>query len=175
MSSLAPVAARTATPAQVTPLPKDLAWPETLPEYGQLRGRDRWMDWSLASITQPDGFDRNTGKPLTRTTEVVAAPFPEHRAVVRLPASTPFGDVISAARALSVDGDRDASYGNAQAVLQSKSGSWYITMAGVREAEDHIEPLPVTWAHDATVTPRQRDVMAIVDNRDWVNFSDHEL
>lgn len=175
MSALAPVAARAASPAPVTPLPTDLAWPDALPEHTQLRGRDRWMDWSLATIRQPDGFDRTTGKPLTVTTDVIAAPFPEYRAVVKLPASTPFRDVISAARALSVDGDRDANYGNAQAVLQSQSGSWYITMAGVRETEDHIEPLPITWGQDATLTPRQRDVVAIVDNRDWVNFSEHAL
>lgn len=172
---LAPVASRAATSVPVVPLPTDLAWPEALPKYTQLRGRDRWMDWALASVKQPNGFDRRTGEPLTRTTDVIAAPYPEFRAVAKLPASTSFRDVISAARALALDGDRDSNYGNAQAVLQSESGSWYITMAGVRETEDHIEPMPITWSRDAVVAPRQRDVVAIVDNTDWANFSDHEL
>jgi len=169
----------TATPATatvpVTQLPDTLPWPAAMPEHGELRGRDRWMDWSLASVKQPDGFDPATGVPITRTTDVVAAPYPEFRAVVRLPRSTAFEDVIGAAQMIASSGDRTAVAGNAQAVLQSSSGSWYITSAGTRESDDHIEPLPVGWDREATVSPRQRDVVAIVGHDTWVNFSDHEL
>lgn len=133
------------------------------------------MNWTLASLEQPAGFDPGNGKQLFRTTDVVAAPYPEYRAVVRMPKTTAFADVIGAARALAVDGDRKAKYGNAQAVLQSESGSWYITMAGVKESDDHIEPLPVTWARDATAKARQRDVVALVGSHEWVNFSDNKL
>lgn len=171
----AKTAAAPAAASPVRPLPKDLPWPDDLPEHRQLRGHDRWMNWALASIRQPAGYDARTGKQLFETTDVIAAPYPEHRAVVRLPAGTAFKDVIAAAQALSVDGNRNARYGNAQAVLQSESGSWYITMAGARESGGHIEPLPVTWGVEASARPRQRDVVALVGSKEWVNFSDRQL
>lgn len=157
------------------PLPSDLSWPAELPEHRQLRGRDRWMDWALASVGTPAGFDPDTGKGVHRTTEVVAAPYPEHRAVVRLPKTTAFRDVIAAAQALSVGGDRDARFGDAQAVLQSRSGSWYITMAGEADDNGHVEPLPVNWHENATVKARQGDVVALVGNTHWANLSGHTL
>lgn len=158
------------------PLPAALPFPDELPQHRQLRGRDRWMDWQLASIRQTDGFDPRTGEQLHRTTEVVAAPYPEYRAVVRLDKSTAFTDVIGAARALAMDGDQSRLYGNPQAVLQSESGSWYIATAGYWESPDHIEPLGVYWAkNDAQIKPSQQDIAAIVGVRDWVNFTDNAL
>lgn len=161
-------ALRSGTPARLPNLP----WPQDIPEHRKLQGRDRWTDWALASITQPNGFDPRTGKQLYRTTTVTHAPFPEYKAMVRLPKETSFRDVISMARAVSMEGDPHRTWGNAQAVMQSESGSWYITMAGEPEGDDHIEPLPVGWHTDAVVRQRQHDVAALVDDDHWVNFTD---